>query len=226
MLQDNTVTNTNTIVLTGTGILPVPTFAITSPPASTSVKAGTAITFAASVTSTTSPGADRQSDDAAGRSGHQRQHGHAEFLRVASLSVVTSVTGPHTLSATYSGDPNYAAAGPITRTYTVTAAASKTALTSSANPAKYCTPVDFSVSVTGTSGVKPTGKVELKKGTMVLATATLNNAAAKLSTSALPVETNMLTASYSGDARNEASTSPAIKQIVLSGSGSCSAFVP
>ena len=226
VLHDNTVTNTNTIVLTGTGILPVPIFTITSPAASTSVKAGTAITFAVSVTSITSPaptGKVTMLLDGAAISGSPATLNSSGG---ASLSVVTSVTGTHTLSATYSGDPNYAAAGPITRTYTVTAAAAPIKLTSSANPATDCKPVDFSVSVTGTSGVKPTGKVELKKGTLVLATATLNNAAAKLSTSALPVGTNMLTASYSGDARNGASTSPATKQIVLSGSGSCRAIRP
>jgi hypothetical protein len=51
---------------------------------------------------------------------------------------------------------NYAAAGPITRSYNVTAAAaSKTLLASLKNPALACEPVEFSVRVTGTSGTQP-----------------------------------------------------------------------
>jgi hypothetical protein len=225
VLLDNTVTNSNTVQLLGTGALPAPVFTITSPAVSTSVAAGTAVKFAVSVTSTTSPaptGKVTMLLDGATISGSPA----TLTSGAASLSVVTSVTGTHKLSATYNGDTNYAAAGPITRAYTVTAAASKTKLTSSANPAARCNPVDFSVTVAGTSGAEPTGKVELKKGGIVLATAPLIKAAAKLSTSALPAGTNVLTASYEGDARNDPSTSPAFKQVILSTGVGCSSSRP
>jgi len=120
-------------------------------------------------------------------------------------------------------DPS-AAASPITRTYTVTAASS-IKLASSLNPAQKCRSVAFSVTVTGSGLITPTGKVELKKGSTVLATATLNNGRARLSTSALPVGTNMLTASYEGDASNPAATSPEFREVVLS-SGSCNIIQP
>ncbi|MGA7312378.1 MAG: Ig-like domain repeat protein [Silvibacterium sp.] len=180
VLQDNTVTNTNTIVLTGTGTLPVPTFTITSPAASTSVTAGTAITFAVSVTSTTSPSPTGKVTMLLGGAAISGSPATLNASGVASLSVVTSVTGTHTLSATYSGDANYAAAGPITRTYTVTEAASKPAtvkLSSTPNPARRCNLVMFSVEVAGAGAEKPTGKVEVRKGSTVLATADLNNGA-------------------------------------------------
>jgi hypothetical protein len=206
----------------------VPTFTITSPATSTSVTAGTAITFAVSVTSTTSPsptGKVTMLLDGAAISGSPAT---LNASGVASLSVVTSVTGTHTLSATYSGDANYAAAGPITRTYTVTAAASKPAtvkLSSTPNPARRCNLVTFSIEVAGAGAEKPTGKVELRKGSTVLATADLNNGAARLTTFALTAGKNLLTARYMGDARNGAATSAVLAETVLS-AGSCIIMQP
>ncbi len=54
VLQDNTITGTNTIQLAGTGTLPEPTMSITSPTSSTSLTEGVAFTFAVSVTSASS----------------------------------------------------------------------------------------------------------------------------------------------------------------------------
>jgi Bacterial Ig-like domain (group 3) len=222
---DNTVTGSNTVQLFGVAALPAPTFAITSPATSTSVTAGTAVTFAVSVTSTTSPaptGKVTMLLDGATISGSPAT---LNTSGVASLSVVTSVTGMHTLSATYSGDANYATAGPLTRTYTVTAA-SVVKLTSSANPAAKCKPVNFSITVAGTNGAVPTGRVELKKGSTALAVATLINGTARVSTSALPAGTNVLTASYGGDAKNVASTSAPFEQMIFSSGASCNIIQP
>jgi hypothetical protein len=212
VLLNNTVTNSNTVQLAGTGTLPSPAFTITSPAAGTSVSAGTVVTFAVSVTSSSAPAltgtvvfkVDSTALDSVALSSGK-----------ASVSVRESATGSHTLSATYSGDVNHAAAGPVTRTYTVTAAASIVKLSSSANPATKCKPVVFSITVDGASGAKPTGTVALKKGSSVLATATLNQGQAKVSTSALTSGKNVLNASYKGDARNRAATSAAFTQTVL-----------
>jgi hypothetical protein len=130
------------------------------------------------------------------------------------------------LSASYSGDSNYLAAGPVSETYTVAAAAAKssrTTLTSSANPAEYCQAVEFTVTVSGASGVTPSGTVSLKKGTTVLISGSLNKGVAILSTpvSTLAVGTNVLTASYAGDAKNPASTSTALSQVILSQRSAC-----
>lgn len=214
VLQDNTVNYTNTISLTGVGTLPASTVAITSPSASSSVTAGTAITFSVSVTSTASPvptGKVTMLLDGASISGSPAT---LNSSGVASLSVVTSVTGTHTLSATYSGDTNHAAAGPITRNYSVTAATA-VKVTSSLNPAQKCKPVDFSITVTGSSAATPTGIVKLKNGSTVLATANLSNGVARLSTTTLSVGTNVLIASYEGDASNTAVSSPEFREVVL-----------
>ena len=220
VLLDNTVTNSNTVQLSGIATLHAPTITITSPAPGTSVPAGTAITFSVTVTSSLTPaptGAVKFSVDGTAIGSPVTLNG----LGAASVSLALTTVGTHTLSATYNGNAFYPPAGPVTRPYTVTAAASKTKLTSSANPAAKCKPVDFTVTVTGTSRTEPTGKVELKKGALVLATAALNNAAARLSTSKLPTGTNVLTASYEGDARNAASISPAFKQVILSSGVGC-----
>jgi hypothetical protein len=132
---------------------------------------------------------------------------------------VTGLTiAPHTLSATYSGDANYAAAGPVSVTLTVTAAVLATAkpnLTSLINPATNCKSVAFSITVAGTGNVLPTGKVSLKKGSTVLATATLNGGKATVSTSALTLGKNVLDASYAGDAKYGAATSAAVTQTIV-----------
>ena len=225
VLLDNTVTNSNTVQLVGTATLHAPTITITSPATGTSVPAGTAITFSVTVTSTVTPAPTGTvkflADGAAIGSPVTLSSSGA-----ASVSLALTTVGTHTLSATYNGNTFYPAAGPVTRTYTVTAAPSMTTLASVANPAARCKPVDFTVTVTGARGTEPTGKVVLKKGAVVLATAALSDATATLSTSALPVGTNMLTASYEGDATNDASISPVFRQVIMSSRVGCSSVGP
>jgi hypothetical protein len=223
VLLDNTVTNSNTVQLVVTGTLPTPTLAVTSPASGSSVKSGVAVKFAVSVTSSSAPAptgtVSFKVDGVA--------HGSPVALSAgtASVNVTESVTGTHTLSATYSGDANHSPAGPVSETYSVTSAAqpSKVTLTSSANPAEYCQPVDFTVTVSGASGVTPTGIVSLKRGTTVLDSASLSNGMAMLSSSiaTIGVGTNLLTASYTGDAKNAASSSAAFSQVISSRGSAC-----
>ena len=214
---DNTATNQNNVQLAGPGTAN-PTFTITSPASGTTVKTGAAVIFSVSVTSTLSPaptGTVTFSVD-----GTTIGSPKALSAGAASVSVTETVLGTHTLSAKYNGDTNYVASGPITRTYSVTTTgtvAPTVKLTSSANPATTCKPVVFSVKVTGTtSGVTPTGTVQLKKGATALGTATLINGSASLSTSGLTAGTNVLTAVYGGDAKNGASSSAAFTQVISS----------
>ena len=50
-LLDNTVNNSNTVLLSGTGTLPAPTFAITAPASGASSTDGSTVKFSVSVTS-------------------------------------------------------------------------------------------------------------------------------------------------------------------------------
>jgi hypothetical protein len=70
--------------------------------------------------------------------------------------------------------------------------------------------------IRGASGVTPTGTVSLKRGTTVLDSASLSNGMAMLlsSIAALGVGTNLLAASYTGDAKNAASISAAFSQVI------------
>jgi hypothetical protein len=109
LLLDNTVNNSNTILLSGTGTLPAPTMAITSPTAGSSVKEGTTVTFAVSVTSTSST-------KPTGTVTFKVNGGTIGSPVTLSTSGTASTTfseptaNTYSLSAVYSGDANYATA--------------------------------------------------------------------------------------------------------------------
>src|SRR5499433_3669799 len=86
-----------------------------------------------------------------------------------------------------------------------------TALSSSQNPSSFGQPVQFAVKVTGLS---PTGSVSLFDGSTQIGTGTLAAGTASFSISSLAVGSHSLTAQYSGDPNNAASTSAALIQTV------------
>jgi hypothetical protein len=216
---DNTVTNMNTVELAGTGTLPLPTFTITAPTSGATETSGTAFTFSVSVTASgTQPtGTVTMLLNGTAISGSPAT---LNSSGVASLSVTSTTTGTNTLSATYSGDSNYSADGPITRTVKVNAPAlkkeSKVTVASSANPATACSAIAFSVTVTGTGSEKPTGTVKLMKEKELLSEGTLSDGKAKLPSLKLAAGTSELTANYSGDSTHEAAKSAPFKQVVSS----------
>lgn len=87
-----------------------------------------------------------------------------------------------------------------------------TALGSSLNPSVSGQSVTFTATVSG--GVSPTGTVQFFDGATSLGTGALAGGAATLATSALSVGTHPITAVYSGDADDAASTSPVLSQVV------------
>jgi hypothetical protein len=226
ILHGNTVTGSNSVSLVGSGVLPTPTLTITAPASGSSFAAGTSITFTTTVTYTSSPtptGTVKFTLD-----GTVINSGVTLSSGTASLSAVVSAVGSHTLSVSYSGDANYGVAGPVTRSFTVTAAAVKTASTvklSATTPTAACKAVSFAAAVTSSSAAKPTGTVTLKEGTTVLGTATLSNGAATLKLASMTAGTHSVTAAYSGDSIHTASTSAAFKETVTS-TGACMTVHP
>lgn len=213
VLQDNTVVGSNTIQLMGPGTLPQPTMAITSPTSSTSLKVGTAFTFAVSVTSTASTKPTGTVTF--------RVNGTAQGLPVtlstsgtASIQVTESTAAGYTLAAVYNGDANYA---PITASENVNVAAAakapaKVTLVPAATPAvSSCGAVSFSVQVSAGSGT-PTGMVELKAGSAVLFSANLDKGAATLTANNLAAGKYSFVASYSGDSLHQAATSNPVSE--------------
>ena len=89
--------------------------------------------------------------------------------------------------------------------------ATSTTLASSANPSGYGSPVTFTATVTGSS---PTGTVTFNDGTTTLGTGAVSGGKVMLATSSLSVGTHSITAAYSGDTKNNASTSTALTQTV------------
>jgi uncharacterized repeat protein (TIGR03803 family) len=130
---------------------------------------------------------------------------------VAALSTPRLVAGTHSITAVYSGDANNASSTSAAVTQVVKAKSS-TSLTSRPNPSRAGAPVTFTATVKGKT---PTGTVEFLDGTASLGTATVGSTGkAKLSTSALSKGLHRISARYSGDGNNAASTSAVLRQTV------------
>jgi streptogramin lyase len=87
-------------------------------------------------------------------------------------------------------------------------------LTSSSNPSGYHLPVTFTAQVS-TTGTSVTGTMKFLDGTTLIGTATLDaTGSASTTLSTLALGSHTITAVYSGDATNAASTSTALIQIV------------
>ena len=198
-LLDNTVNNSNTVLLSGTGTLPAPTFKITAPAAGASFTYGSTVKFSVSVTSasgTAPTGTVKFSVDGTAFGSPVTVASGAASINLTGLSVKT-----HTISAAYSGDANYAAASAsesiivakATPTFKITAPAAGASFTSG-------TTVKFTVSVTSSSGAAPTGTVKFSvDGTAFGSPVTVASGAASINLTGLSVKTHTISAAYSGD---------------------------
>ncbi len=219
-LATNTIAGFNDTTLIGTGTLPIPVIAITSPAPGASFASGTAVNFSVSVTATPVPTGTVQFkvDGAA--------YGAPVALSVTGTAS-TSVTGltqtTHTLSASYSGSTSYAAVNSATISIGVTAAAPKAGTRISLSPLAStgsCTSGHFMATVNSTSNVLPTGTVTLLDGKVSLTSATLINGKATIAVSLVGTGQHHLSAYYSGDSQHLPATSAALTQ-PGSGSGTC-----
>jgi Bacterial Ig-like domain (group 3) len=222
-LLDNTLSGDDHIQLAEVSVLPVPTFKITSPANGASFTSGTAITFKVSVTYTSSPaptGTVQFKVDGANYGGP---------VTISSGAASTSVTGltqtSHTLSATYSGDANYAPAGPISVSVAVTAVKINPAVTLSPTASiNTCSPAQFGIAVAGTSKVLPTGQVSLLDGSATLVSSALANGKTTLSVPRLGPGSHSLRAHYAGDSNYLPADSSAL--VEAGSAGSCQPVVP
>ncbi|HEY1901377.1 MAG TPA: Ig-like domain repeat protein [Terracidiphilus sp.] len=142
--------------------------------------------------------------------------GGAQTLRNGSFTFSTSTlaVGTHTVTANYAGDADDAASSG-TLTVVVALGAASTTVTAAPNPATVQHTITFSATVTG-NGVAPTGTVKfLANGTIALGTGTLSaSGKAQVTNATLAAGSYQITAVYSGDADNAASTSAAITEVV------------
>ncbi|MFD5114381.1 beta strand repeat-containing protein, partial [Streptomyces sp. NPDC058391] len=141
---------------------------------------------------------------------------------VATLSVSTLSVGSHSLTAVYSGDPNFIGSTSPVDTQTVTTASTSTVLTSAPDPSVFGQPKTLTATVAAVppGGGTPTGTVSFFDGATLLGTAVLVGGVATLSVSTLSVGSHSLTAVYGGSGNFTGSTSPVDTQTVTTASTS------
>jgi sugar lactone lactonase YvrE len=133
---------------------------------------------------------------------------------VAVLDVTTLTVGTHPIVATYAGSTDFAGSASATYSETVQLAATTVTLTSSANPSIAGKGITITAVVSGNGGV-PTGTITFLDGGTTLGTATVNaSGQASLSLGTLGSGTHSVTASYGGDAKNGASVSTALSEVI------------
>lgn len=134
---------------------------------------------------------------------------------LAAVPLVTGVAtanirlggGTHNLLATYSGDANHASANSTPIVETITTA--PTTLTLAATPSNGGAGQNITLDARVLGGYLPSGVVTFTEGGMTLGTAAVSAGAATLGLNTLAVGTHSITASYAGDANNQASSAPA-----------------
>ncbi|NYF91012.1 Ig-like domain repeat protein [Tunturiibacter empetritectus] len=131
----------------------------------------------------------------------------------AVLSISTLIVGQHIITAVYLGDTNDAGSTSAGLTHIVSPVTG-VALASSQNPVSAGANVTFTAAVGG-SEPAPTGVVTFHDGSATLAAVTLNAAGvAVFNTTSLALGTHIITASYGGDANNNAALSLPLSESV------------
>lgn len=130
---------------------------------------------------------------------------------VATLNGVTLPPGTYDLSVTYGGNTRNAASV-LSFSQTITAAQSVTTLTTASTYVAQNAPLVITAQVAGSD---PTGTVTFYSGATEIGTATLSNGLGAITVSTLDDGIAPLTAVYSGDANNTASTSAVLNERVV-----------
>jgi hypothetical protein len=132
----------------------------------------------------------------------------------ASFTTTGLPVGTDSITASYSGDADFAGSTSAAVGQSVGKATSSTTLTSSPNPSVSAQSVTLTATVSGQFGGTATGTVTFNNGSTSLGTASLSGNVAVLTTTALSPGTNSITAVYNGDANFAGSTSTAASQFV------------
>jgi len=132
---------------------------------------------------------------------------------VATLTTSTLTAGNHSITATYSGDTNYAPSTSTVLTQTVNQASTTTTLGSSPNPATYGGSVVFTATVS--PSVPNSETVTFNDGGVPIGTGATSGGVAILATAALTAGSHNITGSYPGDANYQASASGILSQDIV-----------
>ncbi|NQW99824.1 Ig-like domain repeat protein, partial [bacterium] len=132
----------------------------------------------------------------------------------ASLTTGSLAVGTRSITATFTGNASHVASTSPPLSQTIGSSATATVVSSSANPSYFGENLVFSATVTAAAGT-PAGSVTWFDGSSPIGSATLNaSGIGSLSISNLGVGTHSITASYAGNGNFNASTSPALSQVI------------
>ena len=131
-----------------------------------------------------------------------------QTCNVADATVTLLAAGQCTIVASQPGNVDYAAAKPVSQSFSITKASTSVRLVSSSSSELFHAPFTFTATV---SGASPTGKVTFRDGGTVLGVVALNGSfQAILTVSTLSVGGHSIIAAYSGNSSNQASVSGAV----------------
>jgi len=134
----------------------------------------------------------------------------------ATFSTASLTTGPHTLTATYSGDLTHAPAQSAALSLTITSAPTVITLTPSATSLTFGQPATFSTHTASTTTGTPTGTVVFLDNTFPIATTPLTASGdATYTTATLSPSVHTISAAYSGNTNFAPSTSPAFEVAII-----------
>ncbi len=187
---------------------------------------GASVTFTASVTGVAPTGTVNFKDGATSIAGCAAVAlAGSGNTRTATCTTSALTAGTHSMTAAYGGDAGNVAStsSVLSQVVNASAVATSTTLATSLTPSIVGASVTFTATVTGSA---PTGTVNFKDGATSIAGCAAvalagsgNARTATCATSALAAGTHSITAAYSGDAGNLASTSAALSQVVNPGGG-------
>ena len=131
-------------------------------------------------------------------------------VTTTSMLLTTLPLGVNSITASYSGDPDFggSSSGPAA-TVTVSRASTTLGLGSSDNPSTLGQPVTVTASVFPATGSGETGTVTFSYDGAVIGSASVSNGQATLTTATLPPGTGSVTATYGGDGNFTASATTA-----------------
>lgn len=139
-----------------------------------------------------------------------------EYISASGIATLTTsqlAVGAHTISAVYSGDSTHTASATASLSERIQQASS-TSLSSNVNPALVGAPVVLMATVTG-AATGLSGSVSFLDGTTVLGVVPLaSTGAATLAAAFAHSGTHRLTAIFSGDTNDQASTSTVLAEVV------------
>ena len=207
LLLEGASTNTSGVPCVLTGVY-------VNGPASSTV--ASSVTFSTSVVGLSPRGVAQFKDGAASLASPVTLTASNEAVASGSITTASLAIGVHSIGASYGGDSNNAAtSATIPLRHEVVAAAPGETRTTLSGPSSSDagSTITFSASV---SGAAPTGTVQFKVGGIDLGEAIpLVEGEATLRTSSLGTGSHSITATYSGDGANAASTSNAVAHTVF-----------